>query len=153
MHELKPKLFDIMKGYSKDQGYHFRYHCCHHRPSTFHCACHCFRCRTGTGTLHRDHCRLLYLFLRRKPCTDRRSDCCLRCHYLRNCRKLRNRRSDCRNHPRRYHSCDHGNLPLRFSDQVHSLHNYDRIYLRNRSHTFRRSAKRFLRNGNGICPI
>ena len=139
MHELKPKLFDIMKGYSKEQlikdiisGIIVAIIAL---PLSIALAI-----ASGVGPEQGLYTAII-------------ADCCLRCHYLRNCRKLRNRRSDRRNHPRRYHSCDHGNLPLRFSDQVHSLHNYDRIYLRNRSHTFRRSAKRLLRNGNGICPI
>lgn len=101
----------------------------------------------GAGTLHRDHCRFLYLFLRREPCTDWRTDRCIRCYYLRNCCQLWNRRSDRRNHPRRHYPCHHGNLPFRFSDQIHSLHDHNRIYLWYCCHPVCQTAERFLRYG------
>ena len=64
-----------------------------------------------------------------------------------NCCQLWNRRSDRRNHPRRHYPCHHGNLPFRFSDQIHSLHDHNRIYLWYCCHPVYRTAERFLRYG------
>ena len=49
MNELRPKLFDVMKGYTKEQlikDINFRYHCCDHRSSTIHRTSNRIRCRT-----------------------------------------------------------------------------------------------------------
>ena len=79
------KLFDVMKGYTKEQlikDILSGYHCGDHCSSTFYRTCDRFRCRSGTGTLHCDRCRIFYFLFRRKPCTDWRTNCRICCYHL-----------------------------------------------------------------------
>ena len=64
MNELKPKLFDVLKGLQQRTGHarrDLRYHRCHHCPATVDRACHRIRRRAGAGALYRHHRWIFYL--------------------------------------------------------------------------------------------
>ena len=88
MNELRPKLFDVIKGYTKEQlmkdiisGIIVAIIAL---PLSIALAI-----ASGVGPEQGLYTAIiagfLYLFLRREPCTDWRTDRCIRCYYLRNC--------------------------------------------------------------------
>ena len=146
MESLKPKLFEVLHNYSKEQlikdiisGIIVAIIAL---PFSIALAI-----ASGVGPEQGLYTAIiagfLYFFFRREPCTDWRTDCCICCYHLWHCCQLWNRRTDRRNHPRRHHFCHHGHLPFWFSDQIHSLYDHNRIYLWYRCHPVCRTAQRF----------
>ena len=98
MEKLKPKLFSVMKSYTKEQfvkdviaGIIVAIIAL---PLSIALALASGVSNTGKGNLYSNHRRLCDLFLRGQPRTDRRSYCGICHHCCRNCSEERHGRSD-----------------------------------------------------------
>ena len=140
--KLKPKLFSVMKTYTKEQflkdvvaG-----------TSPVYRTCPCFRCRSGGRYLHSHYRRLSNLVFRRKPCPDcrtYRSLCNDRCGDR---RQKRNGWSCCR-YPNRRRSADpNGCIQTWQSDPFYPIYHYNRFYGRYCCHDRDRAVKGLFRS-------
>ena len=130
MNELRPKLFDVMKGYTKEQlikdilsGIIVAIIAL---PLSIALAI-----ASGVGPVQGLYTAIVagffmavlnlltmlpYFLFRRKPCTDWRTNCRICCYHLWHRDHLRYRRTDCRNNHGRYHFMYYGSLPFWFPD-------------------------------------
>lgn len=148
MNQLKPMLLTSLKNYNRfpvRQRRNCGNYCCDYSTSAFHRTCTCLRCRTGSRYFYRHCCRICHL----SPWWKQRSDCRTNRCFCNHCRGDRcqkwNGRTDHCNHPCRSFSDPDGTLPLRKSDQIYSIYDHNRFYLRNRSDDRDRTVKRLLR--------
>ena len=143
MNELRPKLFDVMKGYTKAQllkdiisGIIVAIIAL---PLSIALAI-----ASGVGPEQGLYTAIIagffYILFWRKPCTDWRSYRCFCRYHLWNRRTIWNRRTYSCNNTGRNNSCHNGNMPFRLTYQIYPIHDNNRFYLWYSSYTFCRTA-------------